>query len=67
MAERRNKTVHVRISSTEHQRLVNCMNARGFNKLSDYVRFLAFDKDLLFDMKFNEIYKIIISKEGNKT
>lgn len=58
--QRKNKTVRFRITSGQYDRLLNIVKARDFSTVSDYLRFIAFEKDLLFEMRFNEMHNAII-------
>ncbi|MBI4918453.1 hypothetical protein HY837_00875, partial [archaeon] len=48
------------MSTSQYQRLLNIVHAKGHSNISDYLRFLALEKDLLFENKFNEIHSTIL-------
>jgi len=59
MPKRRNKVVHFRITTSQYERLLNLVKMKGHSTLSDYLRFTALEKDLLFEEKFNKLYKVV--------
>jgi len=59
-----NKVVVTRVTRNQFERIKVNAQAKGYKTISDYLRSLALDKDIIFDKKFNELYdKIINNKE----
>lgn len=59
---RKNKRIHFRITTQQHERLKNLAEAKGFTKISEYLRYVALEKDLEFEEKFNMMFNIITKK-----
>lgn len=58
--QRKNKILKFRITSQQYNILKNITEAKGFATLSDYLRFIALEKNLLFDRKIDEIYNAVM-------
>ncbi len=52
----RNKIVHFRLSTEEYERFKNAMSVKGCQNISEYLRFVALDKDILFEDLVNRTY-----------
>ncbi len=59
-----NKTIMVRVTENQRERIINNASAKGFKTISSYMRSLALEHDLSFERKFNEVYNLLI--EDNK-
>jgi len=55
-----NKTIMVRVTKNQHERIRNNACAKGFRTISDYVRSISLENDLIFEQKFNEVYNRIV-------
>jgi len=61
----RNKTIQVRVTSEQHERIKNKAQAKGYTSVSAFILHLALEKDLLFEQQFNEIYRIMTKKSSS--
>ncbi len=65
------KTIQIRVTPEQHERIRNKAQAKGYKTMSSFLLHLALEKDLLFEQRFEEIYRILKSsgsnKEGNAT
>ena len=57
--------IQFRVTSEQHSRIIQNARARGYLHLSTYLRELALVKDMLFERKINEMYKVIV--KGKKS
>ena len=48
-----------RVSQTQYERILNNAQAKGHKTLASYLRNLALEKDILFEQRFLEMYRII--------
>lgn len=53
------KLVVFRVTSSQYERIRNKAEAKGFKTISSFLRHLALEKDLVFEQKFEEMYRII--------
>ena len=61
------KIVVTRVTKNQFERIKINAQAKGFKTISEYLRSLALERDLIFDKKFEELYnKIINSTEQPK-
>lgn len=51
-----------RVTSSQHERIRNNAQAKGYLSIASFMRYLALEKDLVFEQKFEEMYKILKSK-----
>ena len=58
-----NKSIFVRVTKNQHERIKNNAEAKGFKSVSAYVRSLTLEHDLSFERKFNELYTKVIAGE----
>jgi len=61
-----NKVVITRVTKNQHERIKINAQAKGFKSVSDYLRTLALEKDLIFEKKFNELYDKVINGKIDK-
>ncbi len=61
----RNKTIQVRVTPEQHERIKNKAQAKGCTSISAFILYLALEKDLLFEQQFDEIYHIITRKSSS--
>ena len=65
--ERRARTIQIRVSNDQYERIRNKAMARGYKTLTAFMLHLALEKDLLFEQRFDEIYHIVSQLgTGNK-
>ena len=63
----RKKTVQIRVTHYEKQRILNQMKAEGFAKINDWLRHKLLSDELTTEHKVNEIYKqICVKNEPNE-
>jgi len=55
------RTIQIRVTPEQHQRIKNKAQSKGYATVSSYVRALALEKDLLFEQRFEELYHTIKS------
>ena len=61
------KVIIARVTKNQHERIKINAQAKGFKTISNYIRALALEKDMVFDQKFDELYdKIINNSESDK-
>jgi len=56
----RNRSVQVRLTRAQYERLKNNCEIRGFRTLSDFVRFVALDQDLILQQRVHEIHEHLL-------
>jgi len=54
------KFIQIRVTREQHDRIRNKAHAKGYKTLSSFLRHLALEKDLLFEQRFEEIYRILV-------
>jgi len=54
------KYIQVRVTREQYERIKNKAQAKGFKTISSFIRKLALEKDLLFEQKFEEMYRAIV-------
>ena len=59
-----NRTVMVRVTRDQHDRIKLNAIAKGYKTISQYIRHLALDKDMAFEKKFNELYNKLVKDAG---
>jgi len=61
------RTIQIRLSREQYNRIKSDAMAFGLNSLSGYLRYLALGRDLILEKKIDEIYeKIVGTKEKRK-
>jgi len=58
-----NKELRVRMTKMQYERVRNNANSKGYKTISRYVRDAVLNKDMAFEKKFNEMFKIVSSLE----
>lgn len=53
---RKNRTVQVRMTKDQHDRLLGNCKICGFHSLSAYIRHVAIEKDFTYHRKIDEIH-----------
>ena len=57
--KQKNEYIQVRVTPEQKERIKNKAMAKGYKTLTSYILSLALEKDLLFEQRFEEIYRII--------
>ena len=52
-----NRTIQIRLSKDQYERIKNYSRMKGFTSLSGYLRFVALDQDFLLQQKIYEIHR----------
>ncbi len=60
MELRKNETVQCRVTTLQYERIKNLTQAKGFLRIADYLRFAALERDLAFEMKFEELREALL-------
>ena len=53
------KTIQVRVTPEQYERIRNKAQSKGYTTLSAYILRTVLEKDLLFEQRFEEIYRIL--------
>ena len=61
-----NKVVVTRVTKNQFERIKINAQAKGFKSISDYLRALALEKDIVFEKKFDDIYNMIVNSNSNE-
>jgi hypothetical protein len=56
------RTIQVRMTRDQYERVKNNSRVRGFNSLSAYLRFVALDQDLVLQHKIFEIHAHLLGQ-----
>ena len=59
-----NKVVVTRVTKNQFERIKVNAQAKGYKTISQYVRSLMLEHDLVFEKKFDEIYQKLIPEEN---
>lgn len=54
------RTIQVRLTRDQYQRIKDCSQLKGFSSLSAYLRFVALDRDFLLHQKVSDIHAHLI-------
>ncbi|MFC1741606.1 hypothetical protein ACFL3V_03670 [Nanoarchaeota archaeon] len=49
-----------RVTQSQYERIQNNAQAKGHTSVASYLRYTALDKDLVFEKRFNDMYKVIV-------
>ncbi|MBI4017013.1 MAG: hypothetical protein HY363_04965 [Candidatus Aenigmarchaeota archaeon] len=58
----RTKTIQIRVTPEEHERIRNKALAKGHATISAFMLHCTLEKDLLFERHFEEMYRAIMKK-----
>ncbi len=61
--QKKTRNLQVKVTPNQFERIKNNAQAKGFVTVAQFLRYLALDKDMQFEKKFNELYDKIIDKE----
>jgi len=59
----KNKTIQIRVTKNQHERIPNNARAKGYVSIYSYLRDLGLNHDSNIERKIDEIYKKIITIE----
>lgn len=54
--------IQIRVTSEQYERIKNKAQAKGYKTLTSFLRTLALEKDMIFEQRFAEIYRILKKK-----
>ncbi|MFC1723613.1 hypothetical protein ACFL0V_05725 [Nanoarchaeota archaeon] len=57
------KMILFRVTQNQYERIQNNAQAKGHKTMASYLRDLALNKDMVFEKRFTEMYKIIIRQK----
>ena len=60
------RTIQIRLSRDQYNRIKADAYAFGFNSLSGYLRYLALGSNYVLEHKINEIYEKVVGKVKKK-
>jgi hypothetical protein len=52
-----------RVTPTQYERILNNASAKGHKTMAGYLRYLALNKDMVFEKRFNEMYNVVVRKK----
>jgi len=55
----------IKMTKTQHERVRNNAEAKGYKTISSYIRSIALEHDLSFQKKIDELYYRLINAEDN--
>ena len=55
----KSKTLHVRMTPEQYERIKNKTQAKGYSSISAFVLHSTLEKDLVFEQKFDEMYRCL--------
>lgn len=61
-----NRTIQIRLTKDQYERIKNYSRMKGFNSLSGYLRFVALEQDFVLQKKIYEIHTFLIEQKTNK-
>ena len=56
----KNRSIQVRLTRDQYERIKNNCSVKGFTHLSEYLRHVALDQDLLLQCKIYEIHEHLL-------
>jgi len=64
----RNRTVQVRLTKDQYERMKGNCQVRGFGTLSSFIRFVTLEQDLALQQKVHEMHEFLLGpkKEPRK-
>ncbi len=55
----KNRIIQLRVTDEQYERIRNKASSKGYKTITAFMLSQALDKDLLFEQRFDEIYRII--------
>jgi len=59
--------IQIRVTPEQHERIRNKAQAKGYKTITSFIRNLALEKDLVFEQRFDEIYRILTKKKDSSS
>ena len=57
------RTIQIRMTRDQYERIKNNSRIKGFNSLSSYLRFVALDQDFVLQQKIYEIHAHLLGNQ----
>ena len=57
-----NRTIQVRMTKDQYERIRNNTELKGFHSMSAFMRFASLERDFIVEQKICEIYNFLIGK-----
>ena len=57
------RTIQIRMTKDQYQRILNNSQIKGFNSLSAYLRFIALEQDFVLQQKIHEIHTHLLGDQ----
>ena len=61
------RTIQVRMTRDQYERIKNNSRIKGFNSLSSYMRYVALDQDFVLQSKIAEIHRHLIGEQPRRS
>ncbi len=61
-----NRTIQIRLTKNQYERIKIYSKTKGFNSLSGYLRHLGLEQDFLLQEKISEIHNHLLGIKTNK-
>lgn len=62
-----NRTIQIRLTKVQYERIKNYAELKGFTSLSGYLRHIGLEQDLILQQKISEIHNHLLgTKSKNK-
>jgi len=62
---RKTKIINIRVTPEQYERIKNKAHTKGYTTMSAFILRSVLDKDLLFEERFHEMYRIITKKRNS--
>ena len=62
----KNRSIQVRLTRDQYERIKNNARIKGFNFTSAYIRFVALKQDFVFQQKISEIHNHLLGDVKNR-
>ena len=60
------RSLIVKLTKNQHERLKNNAEAKGYKTISSYIRAVTLEHDLSFEEKFDELYNTLVNGNQEK-
>jgi len=60
------RTIQIRLTRDQYERIKNYSRIKGFNSLSGYLRFVALHQDFVLQQKIYEIHALLLGNETRR-
>ncbi len=61
-----NRTIQIRLTKDQYERIKNYSKIKGFNSLSGYLRHLGLEQDFILHQKISERHNHLLGEKTNK-